>query len=309
MNSKLPFVSIIIPIYNDSKHLKICLQSLEHQTYPKTLYEVIVINNNSTEDIEAVVSQFGQAIVTYEQRRGSYIARNQGISIANGEILAFTDSDCIPSQNWIEKGVEHLLKTPNCGLVAGQINFFFKDPDTQTAAELYDSLVHLQQKRYIEEGNYGATANLFTFQAVFKKVGLFNPDLKSGGDKEWGKRVFAAGYTQIYASDVSIFHPARQSLTELKKKVTRIVEGNYFLSGGSRKPLAIFLWELLRDLKPSFRYLFKILFRQEQNKNRLKLVFCCIYIWLKYVAAWKKMQLYFKHHASRNAELFHFHSK
>jgi cellulose synthase/poly-beta-1,6-N-acetylglucosamine synthase-like glycosyltransferase len=48
--------------------------------------------------------------------------------MARGEIVAFTDSDCIPATDWIEKGVDNLLRIPNCGLVAGEIAVFFKDP-------------------------------------------------------------------------------------------------------------------------------------------------------------------------------------
>ncbi|HAA30818.1 MAG TPA: glycosyl transferase family 2, partial [Cyanobacteria bacterium UBA8553] len=75
-----PFVSVIVPVFNDAKRLKICLDALEHQTYPKHLYEVIVVDNGSdkNEDIEGVVAQFGQAIASYESIPGSYAARNKG---------------------------------------------------------------------------------------------------------------------------------------------------------------------------------------------------------------------------------------
>ena len=62
---------------------------LEHQTYPQESYEIIVIDNNSEEDIAAVVNQFGQARLTYESRRGSYAARNKGLSVAKGNVLGF----------------------------------------------------------------------------------------------------------------------------------------------------------------------------------------------------------------------------
>ena len=104
------FVSVIIPVYNDSERLKLCLEALENQTYSKDLYEVIVVDNASEEDIKSIVGQFSQAKYTYESQSGSYVARNKGISIARGEILAFTDSDCIPASDWIEKGVANLFK-------------------------------------------------------------------------------------------------------------------------------------------------------------------------------------------------------
>ena len=221
------FVSVIIPVFNDAERLQKCLEALENQTYPKDLYEVIVVDNASDESIESVVNRFNQALAAYESTPGSYAARNKGISLAKGEILAFTDSDCLPDYNWLETGVKHLLSVANYGLVAGKINMFFKDADHPTAVELYDCITYLDQKRYVEEYKFGATANLFTSKKVFQKVGLFNDKLKSWGDKEWGNRVFSWGYSLSYADDCCVAHPARYSLNNLCKKIIRTKRGDY----------------------------------------------------------------------------------
>ena len=218
-------VSVIIPVFNDSKRLKLCLKALQNQTYPKDSYEIIVVDNNSDEKIKAVVSQFPQTIITRECKPGSYAARNKGISLAKNEIIAFTDSDCIPASNWIEKGVLNLLKTPNCGLVAGQVKIFYKNPEQPTAVELYQKVVAFPQKKFVQELNFGVTANVFTFKSVLETVGLFDDRLMSGGDYEWGQRVFANGYCQIYAEDTIVEHPARYSFRELHKKMVRIMDG------------------------------------------------------------------------------------
>lgn len=120
------FVSVVIPVSNDFERLKTCLKALEEQTYPKKLYEVIVVDNGSDEDINPLVIQFSQAFATQESRRGSYTARNKGDSLAKGDVIAFTDSDCIPNCDWIEKGVANLLQVFNCGLVVGKIKVFLK---------------------------------------------------------------------------------------------------------------------------------------------------------------------------------------
>ncbi|NJP21006.1 MAG: glycosyltransferase family 2 protein [Hydrococcus sp. CRU_1_1] len=78
--------------------------------------------------MKEVVAQFSQAFVTYESFPSSFAARNQGISLAKGDIIAFTDADCIPAIDWIEKGVKNLLFTFNCGLVAGKIEVFSRIP-------------------------------------------------------------------------------------------------------------------------------------------------------------------------------------
>jgi glycosyltransferase involved in cell wall biosynthesis len=221
-----PYVSVIVPVYNDSERLKSCLTGLEEQTYSKEHYEVIVVDNGSDERPDGVVRKFSQAVLIYENGIGSYRARNRGIAVAKGDIIAFTDSDCIPAHNWIEKGVMNIRREVNCGLVGGKIEVFFKDPEHPTAVELYQSITGFPQKRYVEVDKYGATANLFTFRSVIDAVGLFNAELKSGGDVEWGHRVFASGYKLIYAEDTCVAHPARRSLTELYKMFSRVTEGH-----------------------------------------------------------------------------------
>lgn len=294
VNKSLPYVSVIIPVFNDSAKLKICLQKLEIQTYSQELYEIIVVDNNSTENIREVATEFAGVKITIEQKQGSYAARNKGIAIAKGEIIAFTDSDCIPAPDWIERGVETLQTTPNCGLVGGKIELVFKEQKKPNGAELFDSLNCLQQKHYIEQKHYGATANVFTYKEILETVGLFNTNLKSGGDLEWGRRVFAAGYQQVYGENVRIAHPARSSLQELKKKFTRLVEGKYVLHNLKDKPLLVFLKELYWDFKPPFKEIWGIVSNNKSIPSiRQRLAYIYVFLTLRFVTAYRKAQLYF----------------
>lgn len=224
-----PFVSVIVPVFNDAERLRICLEKLEQQTYPQHLYEVIVVDNGSDvpPQVQEVVALFHRATFASEDTPGSYAARNRGIAIAKGEVIAFTDADCIPALDWIEKGVETLLKVPNCGLAVGQIHLLFENPTRTTLVELYESLTAFRQAEYVQKYKGGATANLFTFKQVIDRVGVFNAKLKSGGDLEWGRRVHALGYQQVYASEACVSHPARSSLTQLQRKVRRVAGGVY----------------------------------------------------------------------------------
>jgi len=197
-----PFVSVIVPVYNDPARLKTCLQALEEQTYPKDGYEVIVVDNGSDESIEPVVAHFPQAKAAYEAHPGSYAARNTGIAGAKGDVLAFTDSDCIPASNWIESGVAVLLRVPNCGIIGGQLVPSFEKPEHPTAIELYEVIMYYCQERFVNGVKFSVTANLFTFKHIFEHVGNFKSTLKSGGDREWGQRVAPFGYQFMCAGEV-----------------------------------------------------------------------------------------------------------
>ncbi len=287
------FVSVIIPVYNDSQRLKICLEALAKQTYPKKLYEVIVVDNASTEDIKSVVSQFEQARYAYESRPGSYIARNKGLLSAKGDVLAFTDSDCIPIPGWIEKGVAHLVSTPNCGLVAGKISLFFQNPQEPTAVELYEKIVlNFFQDKKLKDHQFGMTANIFTFKAVMDDVGGFDSTLKSGGDRQWGQRVFAAGYQQVYADDACVDHPARHSYAELRKRITRLVGGRHdrLLS---KNPSSVEIAKDIVDMfKPPFRSLYRAFKNEELEGLDQKLKFISVIFFARYIDISEKIRLY-----------------
>lgn len=97
-------ISVVIPVYNGEKTLARCLDSVLHQTYED--YEVIVVNNNSTDRTQDIIKGF-QAIwgekvkYVFEGHRSRGAARNFGIKAAGGEIIAMTDSDCVVPAEWL----------------------------------------------------------------------------------------------------------------------------------------------------------------------------------------------------------------
>lgn len=208
-------VSVIIPVKDDADRLHHCLKQLYVQSFPYSDYEIIVVDNNSTQDIKRVCAQFGNVKYIQEPTPGSYAARNRGLSIASGDIIAFTDSDCLPDVNWISEGVKALIDSGS-GIVAGHIQFCFSSSHP-SIAEYIDAVLHLNQSHYASEG-FAATANLFTWAWMFDAVGQFKPVL-SLGDRDWGQRVTNAGYKAIYSSNAFVFHPARSSLSALLRKV------------------------------------------------------------------------------------------
>lgn len=293
-----PFVSVIIPVFNDAKRLKICLECLENQTYPKNRFEIIVIDNGSeeAENIASVVTNFKQAIAAYESLSGSYTARNKGISQAKGEVIAFTDADCIPATNWIENGVKNLLQTPECGLVAGKVEILFQNPNRLTTAELYQKIFNpMPQQEFIEREKFGATANVFTFKSVIDKVGNFDATLKSGGDVEWGRRVYAFGYKQIYAEDTCVAHPARYSINQVYKKTIRIVGGHYNLqqrlANSFIQSNKIFLRSLAHDLIPPLKVTARIFLDRRLKGVDQKIKVTLVLFFIRYTVVKEKLRL------------------
>lgn len=221
----MKFVSVIVPVYNDRERLTRCLQALQRQTYPREAYEVVVVDNGSDESPAAVTDRFERVRLVVEERRGSYAARNRGIRAAQGELFAFTDADCLPAEDWLEKGGACFERNRRCGLVAGKVDMTVCNSAQPTACEWYDRLFYMNQQSAVEEGNYGCTANLFTSRRVVEAVGSFDATLKSSGDNEWGRRVHRHGYRPVYCAEAVVQHPARTSLRTLLRKERRIAGG------------------------------------------------------------------------------------
>lgn len=231
-SADLPAVTVIVPVYNDQRGLERCLKALVQQTYPVDRYDVIVVDNGSSPPIRLPPQLSMSCVVLREMSPGSYAARNRGLLQASGQVLAFTDADCLPSATWIEAGVAALQANTGVGLVAGRVDVCPLDPSAPTVVELYEQLAAFPQARQVRERQFGATANVFTRRGVVDQVGVFCADLKSGGDMEWGQRIARAGYSVKYAPDVVVVHPARRTLTELWRQAVRVAGGRRDIERG-----------------------------------------------------------------------------
>lgn len=224
--ARLPFVSVIVPAFNDAEHVGGCLAALRAQSYPADRFEIIVADNGSTPPLAERVAADERVRFVVERATGSYAARNAGVREARGEVLAFTDSDCRPEVDWLRAGVEALSQLPEGGLVGGRVEVYVQDPARPTAVELYELVLAFPQERYVRQSHFAVTANVFTTRATFDRVGPFNAALISGGDNEWGKRVHAAGLPVVYSDEAVVHHPARRSMGAISRKMERVAEGH-----------------------------------------------------------------------------------
>lgn len=249
----LPKVSVIIPTYNDNIRLKLCLKLLALQSYPAELTEIIVIDNDSETKPHFISEVYPDVKLLVEYKRGSYAARNAGLKIASGDIVAFTDSDCQPTKDWLKNGVAALLRVEKDIVAGGPVDLVFYKPNEPNACELMETVFGFRQRVNIAVTHYTVTANLFTWRRVFDDVGLFNGSLASGGDQEWGKRAYAKSYEIIYDKDVVINHPSRHELKEVLKKRKRITLGLCELAKQNIQYKLQFLIKLIK-IFPSIRY-------------------------------------------------------
>jgi glycosyltransferase involved in cell wall biosynthesis len=165
-------ISVVVPFYNTGHLIEQCIQSLLNQEYPQNSYEIIFIDNNSRDSSADIIRRYPRIKLISEPKRGSYAARNRGIEAASGEIIAFTDSDCEVSADWL-KEIEQAMSDPAAGIVIGN-NQFAKDTFLLSMLEDYEN----EKNNYVftsgvKEIYYGYTRNMAVRKRLFDEMGLF----------------------------------------------------------------------------------------------------------------------------------------
>ena len=223
-----PRVSVIVPVFNQAATLSSMLEALAGQSVSSREREIIVVDNGSDDGTPGVLAAAQTAlpelrVVVEDTVQGSYAARNRGIEVANGPVLAFTDADCLPQPSWLKRGLA-AADTEEADLVAGRIQLTFRS-DRPNVWEYIDAGGFLDQRLHVEEHGFGVTANLFVRREVFRSVGGFRAALRSGGDYEFCHRARADGASIAYAEDAVVSHPARAEAREVFEKTKRVAIG------------------------------------------------------------------------------------
>lgn len=224
-----PFVSVIIPVYNDPDGIKTTLDSVTNQTYQNSRYEVLPVDNDSTDETRDVISKWGRQysdlITPLDESavQGSYAARNRGIAEARGDIFVFIDADMTVSKNWIQQIVRS-FETNECDYLGYQV--VIDASDSPNVFERYERALSFPVESYLENSNYAPTCAMSVRRSVIESLGTFDESLVSGGDKEFGRRVADSEYTQCYDSSIVVSHPARDSFNSLVTKARRVGRGH-----------------------------------------------------------------------------------
>ena len=227
--SSNPFFSIIIPVFRDLERLKSCLARIREVSQPGFDFEVIVVNNDPEIPVLGLdTNQYSYSLKEiHEPIPGSYAARNKGITQAKGEILAFTDSDCLPDRDWLKNAWDIFSKDSKkeIGILTGPVSLFFKYPNTLSDAEVYEKYTGFTTESYAKEG-HAITANWFSYKSVMEEFGRFNSELKSNGDSDLSGKI-AQSYKIEYSSNLIVNHPARYHRDELVNKYKRLLGGTF----------------------------------------------------------------------------------
>lgn len=222
--STLPFISIIISVYNEEKTLRQCLDSLLALEYPN--YEVIMVNDASKDNTLAILQDYQKKnkaakekirIVTYSVNKGVPGARNEGMKAAKGDVFVFTDADATFPQEWPTALIKPFLTNPKVGATGG------RDIAPPNQPLVHRCIDYTLTSFIGTAGLRGAKVRLATYavtgcnfavkREVVEKVGMHDERIRwRGEEKEWCQRIREAGYEIIFVSDSYILHYRRISL-------------------------------------------------------------------------------------------------
>jgi len=233
-------VSVIVPHYRDLSALRICLEKLSKQTLPRDEFEIVVADNGSPEHEELRSIVEGKARLVVVGERGAGLARNGGVAVANGEILAFIDSDCQAEPQWLAEGVKALS---SYDFVGGRVRVLVDDLTRMTPTEAFERVFAFDFKSYVTRKGFAGAGNLFCPHELFQRVGGYRTVVSE--DVDWSRRARAAGYRIGYAPQAVVGHPARRTWRDLLAKWRRINAEMYHLADDRS---AGALWWFLRSL-------------------------------------------------------------
>ena len=211
-------ISVIIPVLTHLDKLDELLESLSRQTLSADDFEVVVVHNS--DNALELANNYPFELSSIAEPNGySYAARNTGIRLSRGDVLAFTDADCVADPGWLESALT-IVERDSKSLVAGHISVT-PSSSTPTLAEKHQMTFAFDQEINVAYRRGIPTANLVAHREAFIDVGLFNPDMVSGGDTEWTRRALHHGYRAVYVPSAVIFHPARRTIREIRQQRIR----------------------------------------------------------------------------------------
>jgi glycosyltransferase involved in cell wall biosynthesis len=225
----LPSVTVAICTFNRAKFLRQTLAGITRQDYPADRLEVLVIDNNSTDDTRAAVAEFATGPHAprhvFEARQGLDHARNRGIAEARHDIILFADDDILMEPDWVRRIAEPFMEDSarRIGCVGGEVVPVFPDGLPDWVAEWHAPLAFLVDAGALSSRQTPMGANMALPKWAIEKVGPFatgldrqGKNLFSGGDGEMVRRVRAAGFEVWFAPAAAVRHQMPASRTTFR---------------------------------------------------------------------------------------------
>lgn len=204
-----PFVSVVVPTHERPAELARCLAALSRLVYPRDRFEVLVVDDGGKGD-EPVAGGIDVRVLA-QARRGPAAARNRAAEVARGELLAFTDDDCMPAPGWLGCIVEAARRAPEAAVGGPTVTAFPRNAYSAASQEIV-RLVYAHYNGGPGGPRFFASNNLAVPTERFRAAGGFDERFTTAEDREFCNRWLERGGELVYAPDAVIVHANRVTL-------------------------------------------------------------------------------------------------
>jgi GT2 family glycosyltransferase len=212
---RVPKVSVIVCSYNGGQTLEACLRSLKKVNYPD--YEVVLVDDGSTDNTKEIVSHHPWVKAIHQPNMGLSVARNVGAAHATGEIIAYTDSDCMADPDWLYYLVGTLLSGNYAGVGGPNISPPAQNWQQACVAAAPGGPSHVLLTDVVAEHIPGC--NMAFHRWAFEKIGGFDPEYrKAGDDVDFCWRLQQEGEVIAFSPSAIVWHYRRFTLKAFRKQ-------------------------------------------------------------------------------------------
>jgi glycosyltransferase involved in cell wall biosynthesis len=222
LSDRDPTVTVVVPARNEADGIGRAIESLLAQEYPRDCFQVVVVDNASTDQTGAVARALAVRVLD-EPVPSSYRARNRAVTATSSEFLAFMDADCAADPRWLRALVD-AAAAERSGYVAGRIENVIAAGAPLGARLLAARTSADSRRRDVLADAAVAAGNVLIARRVFEEHGLFAP-ARSGSDVEFSRRVAAAGERIGYAQDAVVYHRCDESNGSYLRRSFRVAYG------------------------------------------------------------------------------------
>ena len=213
----VPTISVVVPTFGRPDALRRCLRALARQEYPHDRYDVVVVDDGSPVPPREVVGSVESPLRTRlvcQPHRGPAAARNKGAAQARGEFLAFTDDDCMPSEQWLPSLASALGQYPGAAVAGSTINALPDNAFASGAQSLIDYLYGYYNASPAD-GRFLTANNVALPAAAFREIGGFDATFASAGgeDRDFCDRWLASGRRLIHEASARVSHAHHMTLS------------------------------------------------------------------------------------------------
>jgi glycosyltransferase involved in cell wall biosynthesis len=205
--STRPVVSVVIPTRGRAEYLDVALASLARQDLDQP-YEVIVVDDGSSDRTPEVVAAAGVRSLRHERRRTLNAARNSGAGAAGADLIAFTDDDVEAPAGWLRELVEGAARHPEAEAFGGPIRARLEGPSPRGCGREPPPLTTLDLGPDDREAARVWGANMAVRRSALERVHAFDESIvrPHGDEEEWIERLHAAGGTVVYLARAGLDH-------------------------------------------------------------------------------------------------------